>query len=246
MHEPRPSSTRVDRGPASADAAAPGSRGLTAIGRAAPDIAAGLARLGEAIERDGALPAATKALLAAAVAAAKGHDELLRDSLARGLETGLGADEVWGAASVIPTSRGVAVAERFALAALELFGSPDPGESVLRPEPAEATDYFTEYYGEIPARIAFLAEAAPAAFVGFYLLHRGALRAGGLEPKVRELMLCAINAADFEAEFLRTHAAAARRVGATRDEVVEAVLAALPVAGLAVWSGAAEVLAELD
>lgn len=223
-----------------------GERGRAAIAVAAPDIAAGLGRLREAVERDGALPAATKALLAAAVAAAKGHEELLRAALARGKDAGLHAADVWGAASVLPTSRGEAVAERFAVAALELFGSPEPGERVLAADSAEATGYFTDYYGEIPARIAFLAEAAPAAFVAFYLLHRGALRAGGLEPKVRELILCAVNASDFQPDFLRTHAAAARAVGATREEIVEAVLAALPVAGLAVWSGAADVLAEIE
>lgn len=94
--------------------------------------------------------------------------------------------------------------------------------------------------------MAFLAKASPEAFAGFALLHRGSLRPEGLEPRVRELLLCALNAADWQPVFLHTHAVAARKVGATPAQLVETVIATLPVAGLAVWSGAAEVLAELD
>ena len=217
-----------------------------ALRAAAPDATAGMERLRAVAEADGALPAAVKALFGAAVAASKGYDAALVDGLTRARALGLSAEEAWGAAGVLPTSRGETVAERFAAVVLDLFGAPRERQPSGPSGPHEAEAYFTEYYGEIPARVAFLAEASPEAFAGFALLHHGALRSEGLDPIVRELLLCALNAADWQPVFLRTHAVVARSVGATPAQLVEAVLATLPVAGLAVWSGAADVLAGLD
>lgn len=217
----------------------------SALRAAAPDVAAGMDQLRSVAESDGALPAVTKALLGAAVAAAKGYEPALHEALTRARNLGLTAAEAWGAAAVLPISRGETVAERFAAAVLELFGPPVPREAAAPFEAGEAQAYFAAYYGEIPKRIAFLDEVSPEAFAGFALLHRGALRSEGLEPRIRELLLCALNAADWQPVFLRTHALAALTVGATPAQLAEAVIATLPVAGLAVWSGAAPVLAEL-
>jgi alkylhydroperoxidase/carboxymuconolactone decarboxylase family protein YurZ/ketosteroid isomerase-like protein len=226
--------------------APPDERGRAAIAVAAPDVATGMSHLRESVHADGALTAATKALLAAAVAAAKGHVGLLRVYLARGRDAGLEPAQAWGAASVVLTSRGEAVGERFAVAAIELFGSPPAMEPTLSPSMDDAVAYLEEYYGEIPPRFGYLRELAPAAFVGLYLLHRGSLRAEGLEAKVRELLLCALNAADFQPELMRIHANAARGVGASPAELAEAVLAVLPITGLSVWSSVADTLADLD
>jgi alkylhydroperoxidase/carboxymuconolactone decarboxylase family protein YurZ len=220
--------------------------GLDALAAAAPDVAAGEALLQDVAWRDGALSAAHKALIAAAVAASKGHEALLRALLERARDAGAGRGEAWGAAAILPTSRGVAVAARFADAVLAAFGAPEQESATLRPDADEATAYFIEYYGALPPRIAFLAETASAAYPAFYLLHRGSLRAPGLDPKIRELILCAVNAADLAPQLMLTHAVAARGIGATRSEIVEGIVAVLPVAGLAVWSAVADTLAALD
>ena len=216
-----------------------------ALRAAAPDVVAGMDRVRAVAESDGALPAATKALLGAAVAAAKGYEPALREGLARARDLGLTAPEAWGAAGVLPTSRGETVARRFAAVVVELFGPPAPAPLTPAFETGGANAYFAAYYGSIPERVAFLEEVSPEAFAGFALLHRGSLRSDGLEPLVRELLLCALNAADWQPTFLRTHGVAAQTVGATPGQLAEAVIATLPVAGLAVWSGAAAVLAEL-
>jgi alkylhydroperoxidase/carboxymuconolactone decarboxylase family protein YurZ/ketosteroid isomerase-like protein len=226
--------------------APPAERGRASIAAAAPDVTGGMSHLREAVHADCALPAATKALLAAAVAAAKGHEELLRVYLTRGRDAGLEPAHVWGAASIVLTSRGEAVGERFAVAAIELFGSPPATEPVLAPSMDDAVAYLKEYYGEIPPRFRFLREVSPAAFVGLYLLHRGSLRADGLESKVRELLLCAINAADYQPGLMAIHARAARELGVSREQVAEAVLAAVPVTGVSVWSSVADTLARLE
>lgn len=220
--------------------------GLDALALAAPDVAAGETLLQEVAWRDGALAASAKALIAAAVAASKGHEALMRELLERARQAGAAGGEAWGAAGILPTSRGVGVAARFADAVLAVFGPPEPGSAALRPEADEATAYFVEYYGELPPRIAFLAESAPAAYPAFYLLHRGSLRSPGLDPKIRELILCAVNAADLAPQLMRTHAIAARGIGATHAEIVEGIVAVLPVAGLAVWSAVADTLAALE
>jgi alkylhydroperoxidase/carboxymuconolactone decarboxylase family protein YurZ len=194
---------------------------------------------------DGALPAKAKALFAAAVAASKGQEEQLREYLTAAREAGLTTPEVWGGASVVLTSRGEAVAERFAVAAIELFGSPEPVEAQLGPDLGEADAYLTEYYGAIPPRFAFMRDVAPQAFVALYLVHRGSLKGEGLDPILRELIVCAVNAADFQPDLMAIHAGAAVKLGATKQQVAEAVLAALPVAGMAVWSKSADTIAAL-
>ncbi len=47
------------------------------------------------------------------------------------------------------------------------------------------------------------------------------------------------------ADLMAIHANAALSLGATKEQVAEAVLAALPVAGMAVWSKSADVIAAL-
>ncbi|MBM3678102.1 MAG: hypothetical protein FJW96_09510, partial [Actinobacteria bacterium] len=221
-------------------------RGRASIAMSAPDVVAGMRRLRASVLADGALPGKAKALFAAAVAAAKGHEELLRAYLTTAREAGLALEEAWGAAAVILISRGEAVAERFAVAVIELFGSPPPSEPALAADLDEAVAYLTEYYGAVPPRFAFLEDVSPDAFVGLYLQHRGSLRSEGLDPIWRELVVCAINAADFQPDLMAIHAGAARKLGAPKQAIAEAVLAALPVAGLAVWSKAADTIAALD
>ena len=74
------------------------------------------------------------------------------------------------------------------------------------------------------------------------MLHRGGLRDGALEPKLAELLLCAVNAAEIQTGFVEIHAGAARAKGATDAELAETILAVIPVAGVAAWAGAAAAL----
>jgi alkylhydroperoxidase/carboxymuconolactone decarboxylase family protein YurZ len=56
-----------------------------------------------------------------------------------------------------------------------------------------------------------------------------------LASKHVELLLCTVNAAEFSSRFVNVHATGARKAGATEAEIVEAVLCAIPVAGVASW-----------
>jgi alkylhydroperoxidase/carboxymuconolactone decarboxylase family protein YurZ len=146
---------------------------------------------------------------------------------------------------VLLISRGRPVAERLAEALIEVFGGPEPGPpSDGPPDREQALAYFESYFGAIPPRVSYLAERSETAFAGYALLHRSALREGALPPVLVELILCGVNAADLQTEFVAIHAGAARRQGATEEQLLGAVLAVIPVSGVAVWPGAATALTD--
>jgi len=98
-----------------------------ALADAVPVAGAGLARLREAAEGEGALPAGVKALFAAAAAAARGHTASLRAAVARAREEGLPAEQAWVAAAALGLSRGEEAAGRLVAALLAHYGPPAEG-----------------------------------------------------------------------------------------------------------------------
>ena len=231
-----------------------GSGSLTGI---SPKFAEGLARVRDVTDRDGALSAPVKALFMAAAAAVKGHDAMLRRELRRaiagnGTSPGITADQVRGAAISVLISRGEAVHERFRAAAEDLLA---PGTFAALPvERADgyqgqltgddAFSYFTDYFGFVPSYIELMADHAPRALEGYVLMRQYALAENLLDAKLVELLLCTVNAAEFSARFVDVHAGGARRAGATEAEVVESVVCAIPVAGVASWLPGADGIAE--
>ena len=217
-----------------------------ALADAVPAAGAGLALVRGAATGSGALSAGAKALFAASAAAARGHAGLLREGVARAKDEGVPAEHLWAAAAALGLARGEEVAGRLVAQILAHYGPPSVGDAAPAPafDPVAARAYFTDYFGgEIPQRVALLAERSPSAFEGYALLHRGVLRDGALEPKLAELLLCAVNAAELQTTFVEIHARAARAAGATDDELVDAIVAVIPVGGIAVWAATAGVLA---
>ena len=209
-----------------------------------PKFAEGLARVRDVTDADGALPAAVKALFMASAAAVKGHESMLRRELRRAVDGGITLDQVRGAAVSVLISRGEGVYERFRDAAAECFdaaalvaGTPGRGEGgpgqQLTTE--DAFSYFTEYFGFVPDYIELMAAHAGRALEGYVLMRQYALAENLLEPKLVELLLCTVNAAEFSSRFVDVHAGGARRAGASEAEVVESVVCAIPVAGVASW-----------
>jgi alkylhydroperoxidase/carboxymuconolactone decarboxylase family protein YurZ len=219
---------------------APGSETLDAIAAFAPEVTEGYAQIRSLVDADGALPASTKALLVAAAAAAHGHDELARRELERGRSLGLDDADIAGATASLLLSRGEAVCERFAAAA---GGVPEGAP----PRPADERDaetYFLETIGtaELPTRMALLKGRSETVFEGYHRMHHGTLRADPGSAKLAELLMCAVNAAELQAEFVGIHAATARAVGATDEELFETILCAVIVGGIAAWAATAVTL----
>jgi uncharacterized protein (TIGR02246 family) len=223
-----------------------GDVGRRALADAVPVVGAGMARIRGAAHADGALPAGTKALFAAAAAAARGHNGLLRESISRARAAGVPADQAWAAAAALVLARGDEVAGRLVAELLAHYGEPEgplPPSGEL--DRATARDYFRGYFGgELPDRVALLAESSAPVFEGYAMLHRAVLRDGALEPRLAELLLCAVNASEYQTTFVEIHARAARNAGATHEELVDAVVAVIPVAGIGAWAASAAALGQ--
>lgn len=220
----------------------PGQRLREALETASPKAAAGMDLVLRGAAETG-LGEARSALVTACAACVRSQPDTQLDALVRAKAAGLPADQAWGAPAVVLVSRGAEAAQRLARGMLETFGPPPvgrPHEGI--PERAAAVEYFRAYFGELPERLSQLAGASSLAFDGYTLMHQGALRDGPLPDVLVELILCGINAAELQTDFVRIHAGAARRAGASEDEVVGAVLSAMPVSGAAVWAAAAPAL----
>jgi 4-carboxymuconolactone decarboxylase len=213
---------------------------LTQIAATAPEITAGYAEIRSVIESDGALPASTKALLVAASAAARGYDGLARDELARGRAVGLSERDIADAGVSLLLARGEVICRCFADAAGVLEPAPRPRP----PSPLGAVDYFLDFFGvdELPVRMSIMSRQVPTVFSGYQRMHHATLKADPASGKLTELVLVAVNAADLASRFVGIHAATARTAGAADAELVEAVVCAIPVSGVAAWASAAEAL----
>ena len=217
-----------------------------------PKFAEGLARVRDVTDVDGALSAPVKALFIACAAAVKGHESMLRRELRRAVEGGITLDQVRGAAISVLISRGEGVFERFRDATAQCFDAAElVGSTPTRAEGRvtdisveDAFSYFTDYFGFVPSYIELMADHAPRALEGYVLMRQSALAENLLEPKLVELLLCTVNAAEFSARFVDVHAGGARRAGATEAEIVESVVCAIPVAGVASWLPGSDGVAE--
>lgn len=213
---------------------------LAEIGAYAPAAADGYARIRALIDTDGALPAAQKALIVAVNAARADDPALAAAELRRADALGLPRRQRAAATTTLLLSRGESLAAAFVAAG----GPIDPGGPPLAPYAGAPAEYLREYMvtDTLPPRMSRLAERAPDAFAGYAAMHHAALRADPELAMLSELILCSLNAVDLETEFIAIHAASARRVGATDEHLIEAVLCAIPVSGVGAWAAAAAAL----
>lgn len=221
------------------------SRELAAI---SAKFAEGFARIRDVTDREGACPAWAKALYMAAAAAVKRQPETLARELARARALGLALEAAEGASLAVMISRGESAYAAFAGELRHCYGSqagtapPErPSFAVTR---ASALEYFRGYFGFVPGYVELMADEAPRALEGYVLMREWSLAENPLAAKHVELLLCTINAAEFSSRFVNVHANGARRAGASEAEIVEAVLCAIPIAGVASWLPGADGILE--
>ncbi|MAS99537.1 MAG: carboxymuconolactone decarboxylase family protein [Actinomycetota bacterium] len=211
-------------------------------------FAEGYARLRDVTDRDGALPAWAKALFMASAAAVKGHDQLLHEELRRSKELGLSLNDARGAALTVFISRGEEVYSRFTAAVNEIYNEAIEIESQVMPDfeldRDSCLEYFEGYFGFIPPYVELMADDAPRALEGYVLMREFSLAENLLDAKNVELLLCTVNAAEFSSRFVNVHANGARKAGASEAEIVESVICAIPVAGVASWLPGADGIME--
>lgn len=202
-------------------------------------FAEGFARVRDVTDNDGACPAWAKALYMACAAAARDQFALLNREMKRAAELGLSLTDARGAALAVMISRGEGVYSTFTGAIDEAYGDklgePEDESPEFELDGQGCLDYFTEYFGSVPDYVQLMAEEAPRALEGYVLMRQWSLAENKLAAKHIELLLCTINAAEFSARFVNIHANGARNAGATEAEIVESVICAIPVAGVASW-----------
>jgi len=203
----------------------------------APFTRSGYALFREVIDSDGALPARLKCLFSAVAATNKGYLDLAQQELARAAGLGMPLNEAASGLILLSSLRGEGAALAFDAMLAKVYGPPtsDPRPpSLVRAEPGEAEANFKSYWGTVPPALASLLRLAPKGADGYFLMRKGTIESNRLERKLSELMLVAVLAADYS-PMAATHVKAARSVGATEQELAEAVLCAVPSGGIAAW-----------
>lgn len=221
---------------------------LPRLARSSPKFVEGLARVTDVIARDGALPASLKALFAASICAVKRDAGLTDHWLDVAAGAGLVREHAEGAAVGLLISRGVTPNALFVEATDRAYGPDapaavdDPSDGAPSPDAdvPGAYAYFRSYFGLVPDYVELLGDRAPAGLEGYFLMRESALGETPLPARDMELLLCAVNAAEYQARFVAIHARGARRAGASEEQLVEAALTAMPFAGVASWLPAAE------
>ncbi|WP_041559291.1 carboxymuconolactone decarboxylase family protein [Novosphingobium sp. PP1Y] len=210
----------------------------------APYTLAGFSAFREVVDTDGAVPALYKALFAAVAAIDRRHHVLAERELARGAGLGLKLDEAVSGLIVLASLRGEAAAQDFSSILERVYGAPPQHDPKPLPEaaPGEAQENFVSYFGNVPPPLKQLLRLCPRAADGYYLMRRGSIDANPLTPKYGELLLLAILAAGYS-PMAATHVRGARNAGATDAEIAEAVLCAVPAAGIAAWMAVGGMLA---
>lgn len=211
----------------------------------APYTLAGYEKFRRVIESDGALPARLKALFAAVAAVDRRQLALARRETERGVALGLTSIDATAGLIVLTSLRGEGAALDFATIIGDSFSdlaAPAP-RALPTAEAGEAEANFRGYWaGNIPAPLAQLMRLVPDAADAYYLMRRGSIDANPLSPKHGELLLLAILAAGYS-PMAATHVRGARNAGASDQEIAEAVLCAVPAAGIAAWMAVGGMLA---
>lgn len=210
-----------------------------------PKFLEGLARVSDVVTADGALPSALKTVFAAAICAVKRDAPLVDHFVAAAAKQGVPRAHVEGASVGLLISRGVTPHELF-VAAMERAYGPAGERAAVDPEERHdadvqgAYDYFTTYFGFVPDYVELLGERSGRALEGYFLMREASLGETPFPSRDMELLLCAVNAAEYQTRFVAIHARGARRAGADEEQLVEAALTALPFAGVASWLPAAQ------
>lgn len=210
----------------------------------APYTVSGYALFREIVDIDGALPAKLKSLFVAVAASNKGFGHLARREAERACRLGLTLKEAAAGLILLSSLRGEGAALAFKAVLDDTYPRPAAASAAgpaLKAEPGEAENNFRQYFGTVPPALAKLLELSPKGADGYYLMRKGTIECNSLEKKYAELLLVTVLASDYS-PMVATHIKAARTAGASDRELAEAILCAVPAAGIAAWIGAGALL----
>ena len=210
---------------------------LGLLRRDAPKTVAGFRRWRTIIDTDGALPARVKRLFVACAATVKGYQELAKRELTAARDAGLTEEEAGAAVAILSSVRGEGAALRYHGLFRQTYPDaidPDWPADDLAVEPEAAEANFLQYFGTMPPSLGKLFEVKPLGADAYYLMREGTLSGTALGPIHAELLLVTVLVADYS-EWASVHIKGARKAGSTEEAVAEAVICAVPTAGLSAW-----------
>ena len=221
--------------------AKPGESQLTEIAqpnfRSGSKTVSGFRRWRAIIDTDGAVPARIKRLFVACAATIKGYRELAQRELVLARADGLTEAEAGAAVAILASVRGEGASLRFYDIYQETFpeaDDPDWPDEDMVVEDGEAEANFLQYFGTMPPSLGKLFEVKPLGADAYYLMREGTLSGTALGPVYAELLLVTVLAADYSS-WASVHIKGARTAGASDEAVAEAIICAVPTAGLSAW-----------
>lgn len=215
-------------------------RELASLGllrRDAPKTVAGFRRWRKIIDTDGELPASIKRLFVACAATVKGYQELAARELAAARDLGLTCDEAAAAVAILASVRGEGASLRYHALFRTLYpeaSDPDWSTEDLQVEPGAAEANFIRYFETVPPSLAKLLALNPLGADAYYLMREGTLSGTALGPVNAELLLVTVLVADYS-NWASVHMNGARKAGASEAAIAEAIICAVPTAGLSAW-----------
>ena len=210
---------------------------LGRLRRDAPKTVAGFRRWRRIIDSDGAVPTRIKRLFVACAATTKGYRELATRELAEARSAGLTEAEAGAAVAILASVRGEGASLRFHDLFREIYpeaADPDWPDDDMVVEDGAAEANFLQYFGAMPPSLGKLFEVKPLGADAYYLMREGTLSGTALGPVYAELLLVTVLVADYSA-WASVHVKGARAAGASEEAVAEAVISAVPTAGLSAW-----------
>ena len=166
-----------------------------------------------------------------------GYEDMARRQLTAGRDEGITEDEDGAAVANLSSVRGEGAALRFHGLFSQLYPDaivPDVADDDPIIEPGAAEANFLDYFGTMPPSLGKLFEVKPLGADAYYLMREGTLSGTALGPLHAELLLVTVLAADYS-EWASVHMKGARKAGASEEAIAEAVICAVPTAGLSAW-----------
>ena len=211
-----------------------------------PESSEALAKIGDIINVDLLLPSWFKHIIVAATAAIKSQPQDCAAWTRSALNAGATIDNIFSAAITLVLSRGIFPARMLIESLIqvspkiEMTASLTPTKDGLSPSKSTIEQYFISTFNQVPERVSLLIDECLPAMQTYHMLRNAGLDNTGLTPLQSELLLVAINAADYKSDYVLVHAKGARAKGATEAHLVEACVSVIPFAGVAAWLPASE------
>ncbi|WP_170158501.1 carboxymuconolactone decarboxylase family protein [Aquisalibacillus elongatus] len=216
-----------------------------------PEIQKSYLQLQDDVLEDGYVSRKDKELILVGINAARRYEKGMIHHTKRAIDSGATIHELVETLTPCILSRGIPAWLEGIKAidyAQDYLGEKDvnlehPGEVSDISTIQEALDYFkTEANGQKPNWVSLLQSEAEHVLLHYGQLRSSILKDGYLERKMKEFTLIGINVAEQYEEGVRLHVNAAKKLGATPEELAEVALTATLTAGIPAWFEISEYL----